>query len=81
MLKPVISHFLEAALSGEKFHYPTQTVFIHLCLGSHVLGRDGSVQRHNGKVVKAQGNLPGGQIMGIAAKSANPLQRAIGKER
>lgn len=81
MLKLVVSHFLEASLGGEEFHDPTQTIFIHLGLGSHVLDRHWSVQRHNGKVLEAQGNLPGGQIMGIAAESANPLQRTIGKER
>jgi hypothetical protein len=31
--------------------------------------------------VKAQGNLPGGQIMVTTAESANPLQRTVGKER
>lgn len=80
VLKLVVIHLLEAALSAEELHDPTQTVFIHVRLGSHVFNRNGSAQRHNAKVVEAQRNLPSGQIMVAAAESANPLQRTVGKE-
>lgn len=79
VFKAVAVQLLETALGGEELHDAAQTILIHLGRGRHLLDGNGTIKRHNRKVLEAQRNLPSSKIMVAAAKRPDPLKRARGQ--